>query len=67
MSISDAVIILNIGSGTALMGLCCKLSYSSKCKTIKLGCLQIERDTEHEQSINIGNATPQNNNNNNIV
>lgn len=55
MSISDPVIILIIGSATALVGLCCKLSYSSKCKTIKCGCIEINRDTEHEQEVNISN------------
>ena len=60
MSISDPVIILIIGSATALLGLCCKLSYSSKCKTIKCGCIKITRDTEHEQSVNIGNTSPRN-------
>ena len=55
MSLSDPVIILIIGSATALVGLCCKLSYSSKCKTIKCGCIEINRDTEHEQEVNISN------------
>jgi hypothetical protein len=62
MSVSDAVIILIIGSGTALMGLCCKLSYSSKCKVINLGCLHIERDTEHEQAITIDHHSGHENN-----
>ncbi len=60
--LSDAVIILIIGSTTALMGLCCKLSFLSKCRKIKFGCLEIDRDTAHEQNISIGNSTPQNNN-----
>ena len=60
MSISDPVIILIIGSATALLGLCCKLSYSSKCKTIKCGCIEINRDTDHEQSINIGTNSNRN-------
>ena len=40
--------------------LCLKLSYSSKCKVIKCGCIEIIRDTDHEQAINIG-GTPQQN------
>ena len=60
MSISDPVIILIIGSATALLGLCCKLSYSSKCKTIKCGCIEITRDTENEQVLNINNASSRN-------
>ena len=28
-----------------------KLIYSSKCNKCKLGCIQIERDTRHEQKI----------------
>ena len=60
MSISDPVIILIIGSATALLGLCCKLSYSSKCKTIKCGCIEITRDTDHEQVINISSASNRN-------
>lgn len=60
MSLSDPVIILIIGSATGLIGLACKLTYSSKCKTIQCGCIKITRDTEHEQSVNIGNASPRN-------
>ena len=60
MSLSDPVIILIIGSATALMGLCCKLSYSSKCTKVKCCCLTIDRDTEHEQVININNASNRN-------
>ena len=57
MSISDPVIILIIGSTTALLGLLCKLSYSSKCTKVKCCCIEIERDTEHEQVINISSAS----------
>ena len=60
MSISDPVIILIIGSATALLGLLCKLSYSSKCTKIKCCCLEIERDTENEQVLNINNASSRN-------
>ena len=60
MSISDPVIILIIGSTTALLGLLCKLSYSSKCTKVKCCCIEIERDTEHEQVINISSASNRN-------
>ena len=56
----STIIALIIGSSTALIGLCLKLSYSSKCKRIKCGCITIERDTDHEQNINLG-STPQQN------
>jgi hypothetical protein len=38
---------------TALMGMLFKLCYASKCRSTSLccGCLKIERDTEHEQSM----------------
>ena len=60
--LDNGIITLIITSAVALVGLCLKLSYSSKCKVIKCGCVEIIRDTEHEQAINIG-GTPQNNNN----
>jgi len=60
MSLSDPVIILIIGSATALVGLCCKLSYSSKCTKVKCCCIEIDRDTEHEQVINITNSSNRN-------
>ena len=59
------IVLLITGSMTVIM-LCLKLSYSSKCKTIKCGCIEITRDTDHEQAINIG-STPQQNANNNVV
>ena len=55
--LSDSIIILIIGSATALFGLLFKLSYSSKCSRVKCGCIEITRDTIHEQPINI-NSTP---------
>ena len=60
MSLSDPVIILIIGSATGLIGLLCKLTYSSKCKTIQCGCIKITRDTDHEVGVNIGNSSPRN-------
>ena len=47
------IIALIIGSATALCGLICKLAYSSKCTKVKCGCIEIERDTIHEQPINL--------------
>ena len=61
----NGIITLIITSAVALVGLCLKLSYSSKCKVIKCGCIEVIRDTDHEQAINIG-STPQQNNNNSV-
>jgi hypothetical protein len=47
------IIALIIGSATALCGLMCKLTYSSKCTKVKCGSIEIERDTIHEQPINL--------------
>ena len=56
--LSDALISMIIVSTTGILALVFKLCYSSKCKNVKLGCLSITRDTEHEVNINIGNQTP---------
>ena len=58
MPLSNTITMSIIVSATGILALICKLLYSSKCKNIKLGCLTITRDTEHEQAINIGNQTP---------
>ena len=50
------IIALIIGSATALCGLICKLAYSSKCTKVKCCCIEIERDTIHEQPINMSNS-----------
>ena len=60
-TLSDPVSILLIGSVTGLLGLLCKLTYSSKCKIVTCGtCLRIERDVSNEQAVSIGNASPRN-------
>ena len=56
-----SIIVLLITGSMTLIMLCLKLSYSSKCKVIKCGCIEIIRDTEHEQVINIGSTSQQNN------
>ena len=53
MVLSDTIITLLIASTSGLLGLALKLCYSSKCKNFKLCCLSIDRDTEHEVSINM--------------
>ena len=58
MSISDPVLIIIIGSVSALIGLGLKICYSSKCTHVKFGCVEIDRDTNHEVAINIS-ASPQ--------
>jgi hypothetical protein len=56
----SGIITLIITASMTVVMLCLKLSYSSKCKVIKCGCIEIIRDTDHEQAINIG-GTPQQN------
>ena len=56
--LSDAIISMIIVSSTGLLALSLKLCYSSKCRTVKMCCLTVDRDTDHEQTINIGNQTP---------
>ena len=58
MSISDPVMIIIIGSASALIALTLKLCYSSKCTRVRLGSITIDRDTIHEVAINMG-VTPQ--------
>lgn len=59
----STIIALIIGSSTALIGLCLKLSYSSHCTRVKCLCLEVNRDVTTEQQINIGgNSTPGPNN-----
>lgn len=61
--LSDAIITLLIGSATTLCGLSIRYFYASKCKIIKCGCVEIDRDTEHEPTMSDvrGNNTPNNN------
>ena len=60
--LSDGIISLIIGAASALMGLLCKLSYSSKCTKVSCcGCIEITRDTAREQQISL-NSTPTQNN-----
>ena len=51
--ISDAVILSIIASGVGVIGLLIKYSFASKCNRTNccFGCIQIERDTIHEQNI----------------
>ena len=55
--LSDAIIIMIIGSSTAIIGLCLKLSYNSKCSHIKFCGLSVDRNTSQEVSVNIS-ASP---------
>lgn len=43
----NSVLITSSGIVLACLALC----YKSKCKNVKLGCLQIERDIEAEEQI----------------
>ena len=59
MPLSDAIIMSIIVSLSGLLALCCKLLYSSKCKTVKLCCINITRDVERENNLtNITMQTP---------
>ena len=57
--LTDGVLIMIIGSISALLGLFCKLIYSSKCTNIKCGCIEIKRDTSHEIAVNISDRNLQ--------
>ena len=59
MVLSDAILSMLIVSGTGILALSLKLCYSSKCRTVKMCCLTIDRDTDHEQTINMS-TTPNN-------
>lgn len=57
----SSVIVLLIGSVSALMGLALKLCFASHCTQVKLccGCLDVTRDITNEQTINLdNNQTP---------
>ena len=60
--LSDAIIILLIGSLSSLVGLTLRYCYLSKCKVVKCcGICEIDRTVELEQTVT-GNGTPSNNN-----
>ena len=56
MTLSDPIITLIIASTAGLLALSFKLCYSSKCKVIKCCCGEIQRDVDHETTINIENS-----------
>lgn len=61
MPLSDAIIILLIGSVSSLLGLTLRYFYMSKCKVIRCcNICEIDRTVELEQPV--GNQTPTNNN-----
>ena len=59
MVLSDAILSMIIVSATGILALSLKLCYSSKCKRVKMCGVSIDRDTDHEQTINMS-ATPNN-------
>ena len=62
MPLSDAIIILLIGSVSSLVGLTLRYCYLSKCKVVRCcGICEIDRTVELEQVISGGNQTPNNN------
>ncbi len=61
--LSDAIIILLIGSVSSLLGLTLRYCYLSKCKVVRCcGICEIDRTVELELPISAGNQTPTNNN-----
>jgi len=47
--VSDAILLSIIASSTAVLLLLVRYCFYSKCKTIKIcGCVECDRDTEHE-------------------
>jgi len=44
----DSVIISLIGAGVAVMTLCARLLYKSKCSTVDIGCIHIHRNVKAE-------------------
>jgi hypothetical protein len=65
--LSDAIVTLIIGTASALVGLLCKLTYSSKCTKVRCGCIEINRDTANEAPVNLSNSTPSIPTNQNMV
>ena len=51
MELSESFYIFLTTSSVGLILAFLKIAYDSKCKNIKLCCLEIERDIEHEASI----------------
>ena len=61
MPLSDAIIILLIGSVSSLVGLTLRYCYLSKCKVVRCcGICEIDRTVELEQVLS-GSSTPNNN------
>lgn len=52
--ISDTVFLGIIAGISGILIYLMKILYSSKCKMCKVGCIEIRRDTDHEQTINLG-------------
>lgn len=52
--ISDTVFLGIVGGVTGILIYLMKILYSSKCRMCKIGCIEIRRDTDHEQTINLG-------------
>ena len=57
----SSVLVVIIGASGALLGLAFRLCYISKCVSVKLCCglCEINRDTIHEQVINMSESQQQ--------
>ncbi len=47
----ETTLVVIIIAGVALLTLCIKACFASKCRHIKCGCIEIERDISREQNI----------------
>ncbi len=49
--LSDPILMLLIGSVSGFLLVSCKFLYASKCNKIKCCCIEVTRDTDHEQQL----------------
>lgn len=47
----ETTLVVIIIAGVALLALCVRACFASKCRRVKLGCIEIERDTSREQNV----------------
>ena len=58
----ESTIIVLITTSSALAGLLFRYCFLSKCNVVKCGCIEIHRNTNEEQQIQLS-STPQSNRN----
>ena len=64
-ALDDSIVISLIGAGVAVMTLFARLLYKSKCSTIDIGCIHVQRNVKAEMQqqdffseLEIGNISP---------